>query len=184
MSLGPLSGHMAQHILLMNVVAPALALTLIRLSLPLRGRALLAATLLQLVLIWGWHAPGVLPIAANHSVLHLAMQASLFAGALLFWGAVFAIGGSDRWKPIVALLVTSKLFCLLGVLLAFSPRLLYDPGMCGPLLCPPPVLLVDQQLAGLLMLIACPTTYLLAGVVIAARWLVALEAYPARRSPA
>src|SRR5690606_12051202 len=75
MSLGPLSGHMAQHILLMNVLAPALALTLIRLSLPLRGRALLAATLLQLILIWGWHAPGVLPIAANHSVLHLAMQA-------------------------------------------------------------------------------------------------------------
>lgn len=176
MSLGPLSGHMAQHIVLMNLVAPLLVLSFAR-FLPVAGpRFLLPATLIQLGFIWTWHAPFLLPLAGHEPPLHLAMQASLFLAALWFWTAVFSIGGSARWKAILALLVTSKLFCLLGVLLAFSPRVLYGADMCGPAEhCSPAGLLADQQLAGLLMLVACPATYLLAGVVIAARWLRALD---------
>jgi putative membrane protein len=34
----------------------------------------------------------------------------------------------------------------------------------------------DQQLAGMLMLIACPLTYVAAGVVLAGRWLFGVEA--------
>jgi putative membrane protein len=106
------------------------------------------------------------------------MQASLLVAATWFWIAVYE-GMRDRvtaWRPIVALLVTSKLFCLLGVLFIFAPRVL----SAGAPHHQAAHLLADQQLAGLLMIVACPLTYLLAGIVCAARWLAALE----RTSPA
>ena len=157
---------MALHIVLMNLAAPLLVAAVLR-HLPRARPAQLAGfTLLQLGLIWFWHSPPVLP---GHGDGHWIMQASLMASALLFWWSVLSLRQADQWRSIVALLVTSKLFCLLGVLLSFSPRHLY--GMSGG----GADALADQQLAGLLMIIACPATYLLAGVILAARWLGALE---------
>ena len=43
-------------------------------------------------------------------------------------------------------------------------------------------LLADQRLAGLLMLIACPFCYVLAGIAIAAKWLQELETTARGRS--
>lgn len=108
------------------------------------------------------------------------MQLSLLAAAIWFWLAVLASGGTARWRALVALLVTSKLFCLLGVLLVFSPRLLYPMLTLGHHAGAPGSisgdLLADQHFAGLLMLVACPLTYLAAGVAIAAQWLRELSA--------
>jgi len=36
-------------------------------------------------------------------------------------------------------------------------------------------MLADQQMAGLLMLVACPLTYVLAAIVIAARWTLRMD---------
>jgi putative membrane protein len=105
---------------------------------------------------------------------HVAMHGSLFLAALCFWKAVLALSGSASWKSILALLVTGKLACLLGVLLIFAPRLLYLALAGGHVHGGVHDLVVtsslaDQQLAGLLMIAACPLSYLLAGVVIATR---------------
>jgi putative membrane protein len=62
---------------------------------------------------------------------------------------------------------------LLGALFTFSPRLVYAAGMSGAH--HSQIGLADQQLAGLMMIVACPLTYVLAAVVIASRWLFALE---------
>jgi putative membrane protein len=100
------------------------------------------------------------------------MHASLFILSLWFWLAIFARRGSTRWQALLVLLVTGKLFCMLGVLLVFSPRLLYagiSGGGYAHLHAQPA--LADQQLAGLLMIAACPLTYVLAAIIIAARWL-------------
>jgi putative membrane protein len=59
---------------------------------------------------------------------------------------------------VLALLLTGKLTCLLAVLLVFAPRALY-----------PHAALADQQFAGLLMLAACPLSYLGAALVITLR---------------
>ena len=179
LGLGPLSRHMTTHILLMGLVAPALAHALLRSG---RGEAawhdmlrrhlpvlLLAATLLQLLLLWGWHAPPALELSHGRPLLHLAMQGTLLAAALWFWLAVFAERGAGRWRAILALLITGKLFCLLGVILVFAPRTLYALHVGHAV--PSGQALADQQLAGLLMLTACPLTYLVAGVAIAAGWL-------------
>lgn len=168
MGIGPLSGQMAAHIVLMNLLAPLVALLLGRRTSRRVAAALGPATLVQLLLLWALHLPGV--TAAAYALLpHAAMQALLFAAALWFWLAVFATAGERRWRALLALLVTSKLFCLLGVLLTFAPRPLYEHGTGHA------VTMADQQLAGLLMIVACPASYLLAAVVIAVRWLRVLE---------
>jgi putative membrane protein len=172
---GPLSLHMAQHILLMNVVALVVAAVLLRglTAMPIHRSSWIAA-IVQIALLWIWHAPPVMNAAMQDTGLHVTMQASLFVAALWFWSAVLASAKTASWMPILVLLGTSKLFCLLGVLLVFSGHEIYaiGPGHAGH---PGAEALADQQLAGLLMLVACPLSYLGAGVVIAARWLTALE---------
>lgn len=133
-------------------------------------RWLWPATAAQLALIWFWHAPPILMHAGHAPLVQVLMQGSLLAAALWFWAAVLSIAGARRWQPILALLVTSKLFCLLGVLLTFSPRTLFG-GMGAS----HAATMADQQLAGLMMLVACPATYLVAGVWLSAKWLIGTE---------
>lgn len=165
---GHLAAQMLAHILLMNAVAPLLALAAHG-AVPRNWPSLLVpATMVQVVALWAWHAPPVLEAAMQSGLLHVGMQASLLLAACWFWWAIFS-HREARWRAILALLVTGKLFCLLGVLLVFAPRALYAGlGVHA-------AALPDQQLAGLLMLIACPATYIVAGVVVAARWLGHIE---------
>jgi putative membrane protein len=159
--LGPRAWHMALHIAVMNVLAPLSA------SLwPARSsstRRLWLAGILQLALLWAWHVPAVERIASASPGGHALALLTLFLPALLFWRACLGAVGSQRWQAIAALLLTGKLTCLLAALLVFSPRLLY-PGSDHVISA-----LDDQQLAGLLMITACPLSYLVAAVTIATR---------------
>jgi putative membrane protein len=181
--IGNLTWHMAVHLLLMNGVAPLAVVAAVRLG----GSSLAApghvfpAMIGQLALLWMWHAPPLLAAAMLSPGLHLMMQLSLLFAALWFWSSILALRGSERWRGLLALLFTSKIFCLLGVLLVFAPRSLYPEALhsashaAGLAV---PALLADQQLAGLLMLVVCPATYLTAGVVMAARWVFEIGALP------
>jgi putative membrane protein len=175
---------MAQHILLMNVAAPLLVIVFARAIPAGASRWIGVATFLQLGLLWFWHAPLDFHEGTHASALQHAMQLSLFAAAIFFWSTVIGAAGSSRWRAIVALLITSKLFCLLGVLLTFAPRALYESSVfCGPGDCSPAIILADQRLAGLMMLIACPTMYLVAAVILSANWLSAIDRHSQRRLP-
>jgi putative membrane protein len=101
------------------------------------------------------------------------MQATLFFSSLWFWLAIFNQDGKHSWRAVAALLLTGKLFCLIAVLLTFAPRVLYVSGAMAPNLAMT-VDLADQQLAGLLMITACPITYVLAAVVLINRWFQSL----------
>ena len=172
--LGPLSRHMAVHIALMNVAAPICAAVL-WLAWPLArkpasGAVLWTATIGQLVLIWVWHAPAT-HAAMPSLVAQMLWHSSLFLSALLFWRALVPASGTG-WQSIFALLVTGKLVCLLAVLLVFSPRLLYfqAPGAATRSAIEHAAErtdLADQHVAGLLMLAACPLSYVLAGIILA-----------------
>ena len=177
LGMGPLATHMTQHILVMNLAAPFIAWAAVEVvpgakdygSSSAQPDALLAwAVAAQICVLWVWHAPAVFDVAVAHPPLLVAMHVSLLAVSIFFWFCILRVRGNARWKPIVSLLITGKLFCLLGALLVFAPRSLY-------VLPSGPDALGDQQLAGLLMIAACPLTYVLAGVVIAARWLAELE---------
>lgn len=174
--LQPLSRHMTEHIAIMNVAAPVLALAIHRRGRQMAtdGRSLLLATCAQLTALFGWHVPAALSAVHASSALHIVMQVTLLAAALWFWTMIVAQVRASRWRAIVALLITGKLVCMLGAVLTFAPRPLYAFGPGHPAAHVAETL-TDQQLAGLLMLAACPLTYVLAGVVIAARWLRELQ---------
>ncbi|MGJ0395243.1 MAG: cytochrome c oxidase assembly protein [Methylocystis sp.] len=174
--LGPRASHMATHILLMSALAPVLAVLWMRFtSAPVlaTGRALAIVTLAQLALLYAWHAPGAPAYVERHSTAHLLMHASLLATALLFWLAILGDTGVGRWRGVAALAITGKLACLLGVLLVFAPRVLDASAASWG--ATTETTLADQRLAGLLMLAACPASYVLSGVSIASRWLLEME---------
>ena len=176
---GPLSAHMAHHIALMNVFAPLAAILLADRVRPRLGgvnrtrgvRELWWAAAVQLIVLWAWHLPSAQRWGMDSGAGQLFMHASLFLSAVVFWTMVLALAGSRRWQSILALLVTGKLACLLGSLLIFAPRLLYSSAEHShhATRTMAPLTLGDQQLAGLLMIVACPLSYLLAGVVIASQ---------------
>jgi putative membrane protein len=89
---------------------------------------------------------------------YAVMLATLLAAAVCFWGGILLLAARSRWQAIVALLATGKLACLLGALLIFARRPLFVHATMD-----------DQQLAGLLMVVACPLSYVLVGVVLSAQ---------------
>ena len=188
------AAHMAQHMLLIAVAAPLLALSLP--SLPAlknlgtrarrwagaacRGWSALArpraAFALHALAIWTGHAPLVIAWAAAYREAHILVHAALLGTAFLFWSALRAGGRARGGAAALWTLATLLHTGLLGALLTFAPRVLY-PGYT----------LDDQQLAGLIMWIPGGFAYLLAGLAFAAAWLghergVSALAPPARSS--
>lgn len=167
---------MLQHMVLMNLVVPGLIYMLGSTVPSTLSRHWPLATAIQLALLWSWHSPPALAAAMSNPTIMLAMDASLTAAAAWFWLAIYATPAAGRWRAIFALLVTGKLFCLLGALLVFAPRSLFGVMMRGPDTVPLSESLADQQLAGLVMLVVCPLIYITAGVVLASRWFLTMEA--------
>jgi putative membrane protein len=158
---GPHARHMAAHILAMNIVAPVLAVIAFARRKGLSGSASLlwSATVVQILMLWVWHAPIAQNFVLHSSGATIVAHAALLLAATAFWASLLSLTGFSRWQAIPALLLTGKLVCLLAALLVFSPRALYgsaDHAAHG---------LGDQHLAGLLMLAACPLSYLIAAVV-------------------
>lgn len=169
---GPLSRHMLGHIATMNILAPLLAASLgahARLSQKLGNAATLwSASLIQMALLWTWHSPSVQHVTHVYPGIAVGLHAVLLLAALAFWCAVIA-SAARPWQTILALLLSGKLACLLGALLVFSPRLLVHPASAGD------GGIADQHLAGLLMLSACLSSYILAAIVITAQAISSLH---------
>jgi putative membrane protein len=161
---GPQARHMALHILAMNVVAPALAAIVAarRRSRGLHARWLWVAALGQIAMLWAAHLPAVQAAAMAHPPLQAAMHLLLAAVALAFWLAILAASAARPWHAVAALALSAKLFCLLAALLIFAPRILHAVQHHASAL-------DDQQLAGLLMIAACPLSYLVAALLLTIR---------------
>ena len=186
------SAHMTMHMLVVAVAAPLLSLGIAGAWCdPVRKApwlfAAIPASVLELIVVWGWHAPG-LHSAARHSIAGLvAEQGTFLAAGLLLWLAAF--GGdlprdaSRSAAGIIGLLLTSMHMTLLGALLALAPRPLYhDRGILAEFsgadlaaLCLPPNMsgsvplapLQDQQLGGAIMILVGGISYISGGL-----WLV------------
>jgi putative membrane protein len=181
-ALGPMSTHMALHIASMNIAAPLAAIGW-RSFHPASASpnlGLWPATLIQLAVLWAWHSPTLQNTAHTLPTLAAAFHVALFLSALVFWLAVVDAVPS-RWQAILALLVTGKLACLIGALLIFAPRLLYEASshdhVGHGVSVDANTALADQHLAGLLMIAACPLSFILTAIVLAAQALAALRRF-------
>ena len=156
------SAHMAMHMGVVAVAAPLLALGAARGPLDLtrtfpRVFSPIPASLVELVVVWAWHAP-VLHHAARSSITGLVAEQGMFLlSGLLVWMSSF--GGDARFGSgraaagVVALLLTSIHMTLLGALLALSPRALDDHAV-----------LDEQHLGGAIMLLVGGISYLAGGL--------------------
>ena len=165
--------HMTMHMAVVAVAAPLLALGIAGTRFdPVRKRprmfAPIPASVLELIVVWAWHAPA-LHHAARHSLTGLVVeQATFLLTGLLVWLSAFGsggrAGGNRGAAGIVALLLTSMHMTLLGALLALTPRPLYAHANELTML----TALEDQHLGGAIMLAAGGVSYLLGGL-----WLTA-----------
>lgn len=165
------SAHMIMHMSVVAVASPLLALGLrqTRFDPVLVAPALLApivASMLELIVVWAWHAPALHHLA-RHSALGLLLEQSsfLFCG-LLLWVSAFGGNGpeqnSRRGAGVIALLLTSMHMTLLGALLALAPRPLYHHSSDLH-----NAALADQHLGGAVMLLVGGVSYLAGGLALA-----------------
>ncbi len=183
-----LTGHMLQQVALMSIAAPALAWAGCHYWPAASARLRLAGVTMavQAAVLWLWHAPAAMAAVQAVPGLGLVMWASLLFAAVGYWVSILSVPADGRWRSILSLLVTAKLFCLLGILLVLAPHPLYVAACYGGAAGVADAL-ADQQSAGLVMIVACPLFYVGVGVVMTATWLDALArkaeaAAPPRRA--
>lgn len=166
------AAHMTMHMGVVAVAAPLLALGLAGSRFDPVRRAPgwfppIPLSLVELVIVWAWHAPALHHIAQHGLVGRIVEQTAFLLAGLLVW--LSALGGDRRHAAsrtgagIVALLLTSMHMTLLGALLALTPRVLYGHGsVVGA--AADPVLLDDQHLGGAIMLLVGGISYLAGGL--------------------
>jgi putative membrane protein len=132
------------------------------------------ASLVELIVVWLWHAPAMRALAASSTAATVFEQMSFLAVGLLLWLACLAPNTRDKSARNAAggfgLLLTSVHMTLLGALLALSPRPLYATGevTCFGIVLDAQQ---DQDLGGVIMLLIGGAVYLAGGLALFARLL-------------
>ena len=161
--------HMTMHMAVVAVAAPLITIGLAGQKYDPARRwpglfAPVPLSILELILVWAWHAPALHHLARHSWGGFAAEQGSFLAAGLLVWLSAF--GGDERMRQeragagVVALLLTSMHMTLLGALLALTPRPLY-PHHEGTVSL---TALADQQLGGAIMILVGGASYLLGGL--------------------
>ena len=196
------SAHMVQHVLLVLVAAPLLALsapvtTLLRgspavvrdASVQWRRRLRLTrgnlrllrnpptAWLLHVGTLWFWHAAVPYDAAVQHHLLHVVEHASFLLTGALFWRLVVGARASDRVSNGLGILLVfamSMQSVFLSALLTFARTPWYSSyaATTAPWSLDP---LADQQLAGVIMWIPAGLVYVGAGLGLLVAWMRATE---------
>lgn len=171
------SAHMAQHVLLILVAAPLLAVSapggallrgtpqLVRVITRTTRRAVgldaerlarlrspIARWLLYVVTLWLWHASIVYGLAVQHEPIHVLEHATFLASAFLVWSAILGPlrVRVTRGLGLLGVFTLGLQGIFLSVLLTFAREPYYAEHIVAPAawgLGP----LADQQLAGVLM---------------------------------
>ncbi|MFD1705116.1 cytochrome c oxidase assembly protein [Methylopila henanensis] len=167
------AAHMTSHMTVVAVAAPLLALGFVgsRSDLSVTRPALFAAvpvSLVELVVVWGWHAPAAHDLARLNGLVYVAEQASFLLAGLWLWIACLGHGGSRpaAAQGTIGMLLTSIHMTLLGVLLSTTTVPLYALHHGGAA-----EALHQQHVGGIVMLLVGGGVYLAGGLALAARLL-------------
>jgi putative membrane protein len=196
------SAHMVQHLLLLLVAAPLLALSAPS-SAILRGSPLAlrrasgrwrrrlglthghlgalrhpaAVWLLSVGVIWFWHAAAPYDATLDNQLLHVLEHASFLVTAVLFWQAVVGVRGAARVSGGLGVLLVFAMAMqsvFLSVLLTFARTPWYS-GYATTTASWGLDPLTDQQVAGVIMWIPAGGIYLAAALVLLVTWIRATE---------
>ncbi len=161
--------HMTQHLLLIAVAAPLLALAGLRIPLPP-----LAGWVLFIAIFLFWHWPAAFGWAAVHRLGTLLEMGSILAAALCFWSGVLGPGVLSDGARALMVMTAAVLTDLPGVIMLFAPTTICvmpheNAARFG--LTP----LADQQLAGLLMWVPANLVFFAVATFLFARWIGAIS---------
>lgn len=184
------TAHMTMHMGVVAICAPLIALGIAGGALdpsprhPLLFGPLIAA-MLEFVVVWGWHLPVLHGAARSSTLLLVFEQGSFLLVGVLVWVACLGHTPTTRLSRgltgTLGLLITSMHMTLLGALIAFAGRPLYrHAGHMGD----PAAQVADQQLGGIVMLLAGGAAYLIGGLVLMGRVLLAEPETPGERREA
>lgn len=172
------SVHMITHMAVVAGAAPILALSISgsRYDRVATSRILtpLTASLIELIVVWGWHLPALRALSESSAVVRMLEQACFLTAGLILWLSCFGGSGEARDERrlggTLGLLFTTMHMTLLGALLALSPRPLYGDGFVT---CFGTTLSAgeDQQVGGVVMLMVGAAVYLAGGVTLLGRTL-------------
>ncbi len=176
------AAHMLAHMGVVAIAAPLIAIGLspfVETKLPRASSPEtpllslpLIASLVELVVVWGWHAPATRLWAESSIFASVLEQASFLLAGLFLWLTSIGRRGTPARDAsgAFALLLTSVHMTLLGALLSLAPRPLYGTG---DVTCFGIVLGAgeDQALGGVIMLMIGAAVYLAGGVFLLARLL-------------
>ena len=196
------SAHMVQHVLLVLVAAPLLALaapssTLLRGSPLVVRRATgrlrrrfglthanlaplrhpVALWLLHVATLWFWHARVPYDAALGNELVHVLEHVSFLVTGLLFWRVVVGARGAGRVSQgfgVMLVFAMALQSVFLSVLLVFART----PWYAGYTETTRPwglEQLADQQLAGAIMWVPAGMVYLAAGLTLMIAWVRATE---------
>jgi cytochrome c oxidase assembly factor CtaG len=205
MSLNLVSAHMVQHLTLIVVAAPLLALgrphtallwALRRDDRRIIGRwwrrsivcrplwRLVTAPLVVLVLhtaaLWIWHLPVLYQEAVMNDGVHTLEHVSFLGTALLLWWTLVHPGKWGHGAGVLLIFVTGMQSVALGVLFTFS-RAPWYPVYIGRTAAWGLTPLADQQLAGVIMWVPAGVIYLAAAAILFVTWMREMEAAMRRR---
>jgi cytochrome c oxidase assembly factor CtaG len=134
--------HMVQHILLLDVVPILLIVSLTKVILRPATKRLqrlersagplghpVAAVVLYVGVMWGWHIPALYDAALRHPLVHV-LEHTFFmpAGVLYWWHLMSPIRSRARLTgmgPVLYMLSTKLLVGILGIAITFAPDALY-----------------------------------------------------------
>lgn len=180
-----LAAHMVQHVLLIAVAAPLLVagapFPAVLWCLPEgtrkramhrwrrivqsqrgRGRShwLVLATVVQIVVLSAWHLPDLYEAAVRNDAIHAVEHMCFLGTACGFWWATGLGPVAVRGEAVLAVFVTSLAGTALGAALLLAPEPLYSSYPS----------LSDQQVGAVIMWVFPGVEYVLAGVVLFAKW--------------
>ena len=161
-----LTAHMVQHVLLIAVAAPALALALptARVSGARWYAFAAAAVVAQSVIVVGWHAPTAFDAALRTELLHGLQHLSMLAAATALWWVL--VGTRPlRGESVVALFLSTLPLTVLGVGLLLSTSPWYSAYRA----------VSDQQVAGAVMWGVGGAITVCEGVALFVAWLTTVD---------
>lgn len=173
------SAHMLQHLVLIFMAAPLIALGLPR---RLPGNAVVI-WIANAGAMWAWHLPVAYDAAVASRLLHGLEHISFLGTAVLFWGFVLRRSDVSPLTRVGLTFATALQSGALGALLAFASRPLYSSHLASTErwgLTPHQ----DQQLAGALMWVPPGIVYLSVMLVLLYRWFTHIDAGPKVAHPA
>ena len=163
----PFAAHMVMHMTVVAVAAPLIVMAVAGGPWdPVRrvpgAFSPVVASMVELVLVWAWHAPALHHAARHEWWARVLEQGSFLLAGMFLWLSAFGGGPSLRRERatggVTGLLLTSMHMTLLGALLVLTHRSLFAHGHGGSVWGLSPI--HDQQLGGAIMLIVGGAAYL------------------------